>query len=90
MNGVPAALREAVAAAREEVCRLHGALVDNGLVAWTSGNVVQEIVDWRESSSASVVSSPPGVALLCVWEVIASTIFGTSSSVFPFSRARRC
>ena len=39
MNGIPAALSEAVAAARAEVCRLHAALVDNGLVAWTSGNV---------------------------------------------------
>ena len=36
---MPAAQREAVEAAREEVCRLHAALVDNGLVAWTSGNV---------------------------------------------------
>jgi L-ribulose-5-phosphate 4-epimerase len=36
---VPAALAEAVAQARREVCDLHAALVDNGLVAWTSGNV---------------------------------------------------
>ncbi len=39
MSGVPVSQREAVEAAREEVCRLHAALVDNGLVAWTSGNV---------------------------------------------------
>ena len=30
---------EAVERARAEVCRLHAALVSNGLVAWTSGNV---------------------------------------------------
>ena len=28
-----------IVAAQEEVCRLHGELVRNGLVAWTSGNV---------------------------------------------------
>ena len=39
MSGVPADRREAVEAARAEVCRLHAALVDNGLVAWTSGNI---------------------------------------------------
>jgi L-ribulose-5-phosphate 4-epimerase len=32
-------MREAVERAREEVCGLHAALVSNGLVAWTSGNV---------------------------------------------------
>jgi len=32
-------MREAVERARAEVCRLHAALVSNGLVAWTSGNV---------------------------------------------------
>jgi len=39
VSGVPADRREAVEAARAEVCRLHAALVDNGLVAWTSGNI---------------------------------------------------
>jgi L-ribulose-5-phosphate 4-epimerase len=32
-------MRDAVQRARAEVCRLHAALVSNGLVAWTSGNV---------------------------------------------------
>jgi ribulose-5-phosphate 4-epimerase/fuculose-1-phosphate aldolase len=32
-------MNAAVERARAEVCRLHAALVDNGLVAWTSGNV---------------------------------------------------
>ena len=39
MNQVPEGMREAVQRAREEVCGLHAALVSNGLVAWTSGNV---------------------------------------------------
>jgi len=39
VTGVPDALREAVERARAEVCALHAALVSNGLVAWTSGNV---------------------------------------------------
>ncbi len=36
---VPAALAGAVAAARKQLSDLHAALVDNGLVAWTSGNI---------------------------------------------------
>ena len=39
MSQVPEVMREAVERARAEVCRLHTALVSNGLVAWTSGNV---------------------------------------------------
>jgi L-ribulose-5-phosphate 4-epimerase len=39
VSGIPANRREAVEAARAEVCALHAALVSNGLVAWTSGNV---------------------------------------------------
>lgn len=38
-GGIPPAMAGAVAAARQEVCDLHAALVANGLVAWTSGNV---------------------------------------------------
>ena len=33
------AARAAIAHTRTEVCALHSALVDNSLVAWTSGNV---------------------------------------------------
>ena len=65
MTGVPAALREAVAAAREEVCRLHAALVDNGLVAWTSGNVsarVRGAVEGDEAARDLVVIKPSGIA----------------------------
>src|SRR5262249_59730127 len=39
VSNVPESMREAVERARVEVCRLHAALVSNGLVAWTSGNV---------------------------------------------------
>jgi L-ribulose-5-phosphate 4-epimerase len=39
VSSVPEGMREAVQRAREEVCGLHAALVSNGLVAWTSGNV---------------------------------------------------
>ena len=72
MTGVPAAQREAVAAAREEVCRLHAALVDNGLVAWTSGNVSARVRGAVEGDSEEgtgrwaggdlVVIKPSGIA----------------------------
>jgi L-ribulose-5-phosphate 4-epimerase len=39
VSNVPEGMRGAVQRAREEVCGLHAALVSNGLVAWTSGNV---------------------------------------------------
>ena len=38
-SGTSAAVSAAIAQTRTEVCALHAALVDNGLVAWTSGNV---------------------------------------------------
>ena len=60
MNGVPAALSEAVAAARAEVCRLHAALVDNGLVAWTSGNVSARVRGKQECPDL-VVIKPSGI-----------------------------
>ena len=66
MTGVPAALREAVAAAREEVCRLHAALVDNGLVAWTSGNVSARVSGGEKGEAGRVpdlvVIKPSGIA----------------------------
>jgi L-ribulose-5-phosphate 4-epimerase len=61
MNGVPAGLRGAVEAARAEVCRLHAALVDNGLVAWTSGNVSAR-VPGTDGEAGLVVIKPSGVA----------------------------
>ena len=36
---VPPVMADAVAAARRQVSGLHATLVDNGLVAWTSGNI---------------------------------------------------
>jgi L-ribulose-5-phosphate 4-epimerase len=39
VSNVPEGMRDAVQRARAEVCGLHAALVSNGLVAWTSGNV---------------------------------------------------
>jgi len=67
VTGVPAGLREAVAAAREEVCRLHAALVDNGLVAWTSGNVSARVRGAAEGDGEAgardlVVIKPSGIA----------------------------
>ena len=62
VTGVPAALREAVAAAREEVCRLHAALVDNGLVAWTSGNVSARGPRTGGEAADLVVIKPSGIA----------------------------
>ena len=43
------AIYSAITRARQEVCALHGSLVDNGLVAWTSGNI-----------SARVAGAGPG------------------------------
>ena len=60
MSGVPAGQREAVGAAREEVCRLHAALVDNGLVAWTSGNVSARVLGTGEHPDL-VVIKPSGI-----------------------------
>jgi len=39
VSNLPESMHRAVGAARTEVWRLHAALVDNGLVAWTAGNV---------------------------------------------------
>jgi L-ribulose-5-phosphate 4-epimerase len=57
MSGVPASLREAVAALREEVCALHAELVRYELVAWTSGNV-----SGRVPGEDVMVIKPSGLA----------------------------
>ena len=50
----------AVAAAREEVCRLHAALVTASLVAWTSGNVSARV---RGDGDADLlVIKPSGIS----------------------------
>jgi L-ribulose-5-phosphate 4-epimerase len=51
------ASEEAIYEARLEVCRLHGELPRNGLVAWTSGNVSA-----RVPGAALMVIKPSGVS----------------------------
>jgi L-ribulose-5-phosphate 4-epimerase len=60
MTGVAEGMREAVQAAREEVCRLHAALVDNNLVAWTSGNISAR-VRGQGGEPDLVVIKPSGI-----------------------------
>lgn len=52
-----AAAGAAIRRARNEVCELHAALVENGLVAWTSGNISA-----RVSGTDLMVIKPSGVA----------------------------
>ncbi|HEY1320788.1 MAG TPA: L-ribulose-5-phosphate 4-epimerase [Streptosporangiaceae bacterium] len=49
----------AIQAARADVCALHAALVENGLVAWTSGNVSARV---RGEDGGLMVIKPSGVA----------------------------
>ncbi|MGP7995869.1 MAG: L-ribulose-5-phosphate 4-epimerase [Streptosporangiaceae bacterium] len=51
------AIRTAISRARTEVCALHAALVENNLVAWTSGNVSA-----RVAGTDLMVIKPSGVA----------------------------
>ena len=51
------AMRTAISRARAEVCALHAALVQNNLVAWTSGNVSA-----RVAGTGLMVIKPSGVA----------------------------
>jgi L-ribulose-5-phosphate 4-epimerase len=53
-------MTEAVAAARQAVCDLHAALVDNGLVAWTSGNVSARVPGTGGSPDLMVIK-PSGI-----------------------------
>jgi L-ribulose-5-phosphate 4-epimerase len=61
VTGVPDDVRGAVEAARAEVCALHAALVSNGLVAWTSGNVSAR-VGGADGRPDLMVIKPSGVA----------------------------
>ncbi|MBO0776976.1 MAG: L-ribulose-5-phosphate 4-epimerase [Actinobacteria bacterium] len=54
-------MAEAVAQARREVCALHAALVENGLVAWTSGNISARVAGAGGSPDLMVIK-PSGVA----------------------------
>jgi L-ribulose-5-phosphate 4-epimerase len=51
----------AVARTRSEVCELHAALVENNLVAWTSGNVSAR-VPGGDGQAGLMVIKPSGVA----------------------------
>ncbi len=52
---------DALAAARREVCDLHAALVENGLVAWTSGNVSARVPGTGGSPDLMVIK-PSGIS----------------------------
>tara|TARA_R110002124_G_scaffold30277_5_gene104352 strand:- start:1971 stop:2684 length:714 start_codon:yes stop_codon:yes gene_type:complete len=56
-NDVTSAMETAIQDAREDVARLHGELVRNGLVVWTGGNVSS-----RVPSTDLFVIKPSGVA----------------------------
>jgi len=55
------AWRADIEQARAEVCRLHAALVENGLVAWTSGNVSARVRDSGDGPDLMVIK-PSGIA----------------------------
>jgi L-ribulose-5-phosphate 4-epimerase len=59
LDGHP--LAAAVARAREQVCELHAALVGNGLVAWTSGNISAR-VRGADGVDDLMVIKPSGIA----------------------------
>lgn len=61
MSGVPEGMRDAVQRARAEVCRLHAALVSNGLVAWTSGNVSARVPGAGAGGGDLMVIKPSGI-----------------------------
>jgi L-ribulose-5-phosphate 4-epimerase len=56
------AIYTAITRAREGVCALHGALVDNGLVAWTSGNISARVAGAGQDGADLMVIKPSGVA----------------------------
>jgi L-ribulose-5-phosphate 4-epimerase len=61
VNTVPEGMREAVQRARAEVRRLHAALVSNGLVAWTSGNVSARVPGAGNGGADLMVIKPSGI-----------------------------
>ncbi len=52
----------AVTRARDEVCALHAALVENNLVAWTSGNISARVPGAGPGGADLMVIKPSGVA----------------------------
>jgi L-ribulose-5-phosphate 4-epimerase len=63
------AVSTAISRAREEVTRLHAALVENGLVAWTSGNVSARVPGTDlmviKPSGIGYADLTPGSMVLC-------------------------
>jgi L-ribulose-5-phosphate 4-epimerase len=63
------AVSTAISHAREEVTRLHAALVENGLVAWTSGNVSARVPGTDlmviKPSGIGYADLTPGSMVLC-------------------------
>lgn len=60
-GGIPPEMTGRVAGARQAVCGLHATLVENGLVAWTSGNVSARVPGTGGSPDLMVIK-PSGVA----------------------------
>jgi L-ribulose-5-phosphate 4-epimerase len=56
------AIYSAITRARQEVCALHGSLVDNGLVAWTSGNISARVAGAGPDGTDLMVIKPSGVS----------------------------
>jgi L-ribulose-5-phosphate 4-epimerase len=56
------AVYSAITRAREAVCSLHASLVDNGLVAWTSGNISARVAGAGPGDTDLMVIKPSGVA----------------------------
>lgn len=52
----------AITRARDHVCALHGALVENNLVAWTSGNISARVTGAGTGGEDLMVIKPSGVA----------------------------
>jgi L-ribulose-5-phosphate 4-epimerase len=56
------AIYSAITRTRQEVCALHASLVDNGLVAWTSGNISARVAGAAPGGADLMVIKPSGVA----------------------------
>jgi L-ribulose-5-phosphate 4-epimerase len=56
------AIYSAITRTRQEVSALHASLVDNGLVAWTSGNISARVAGAAPGGADLMVIKPSGVA----------------------------
>lgn len=59
---LPAAVREAVTAARERIAALHAELPRNGLVVWTAGNISERVAATDPEVPELFVIKPSGVS----------------------------